>query len=161
MIEGFHHAAYRCRDSEATRAFYEDFLGCPLIAALPVSRTASGRPVRLLHTYFHLGDGTYIAFFEDRDRPFDFKPQHDFDLHVSFEVDEAMLTRAMEQARDRGIECRGITDHGFIRSVYLRDPNGYVVELTAKKEGHAAAMNPALNDARAKLERWQAGKQLA
>jgi len=26
-------------------------------------------------------------------------------------------------------------DHGFIRSIYLRDPNGYVVELTAPIEG--------------------------
>ena len=29
-IKGLHHAAYRCRDSEETRAFYEDFLGLPL-----------------------------------------------------------------------------------------------------------------------------------
>ena len=30
MIKGLHHNAYRCRDSEETRAFYEDFLGLPL-----------------------------------------------------------------------------------------------------------------------------------
>jgi catechol 2,3-dioxygenase-like lactoylglutathione lyase family enzyme len=158
VIEGFHHAAYRCRDSEATRAFYEDFLGCPLIAALPVSRTASSRPVRLLHTYFHLGDGTYIAFFEDRDRPFDFKPQHDFDLHVSFEVDEAALARMTEKARDRGIECRGVVDHGFIRSIYLRDPNGYVVELAARTDRHDLMLNPKRNGARAVLAEWQQAK---
>jgi len=27
MIKGLHHNAYRCRDSEQTPAFYEDFLG--------------------------------------------------------------------------------------------------------------------------------------
>ena len=27
MIKGLHHNAYRCRDSEETRRFYEDFLG--------------------------------------------------------------------------------------------------------------------------------------
>ena len=26
-IRNLHHAAYRCRDSEETRQFYEDFLG--------------------------------------------------------------------------------------------------------------------------------------
>jgi catechol 2,3-dioxygenase-like lactoylglutathione lyase family enzyme len=158
VIKGFHHSAYRCRDSEATRAFYEDFLGCPLIAALPVSRTVTGRAVRLLHTYFHLGDGTYIAFFEDRDRPFDFKHQHDFDLHVSFEVDEAALIGMMERARDRGIECRGVVDHGFIRSIYLRDPNGYVVELVARTDRHDLLLNPKRNGARAVLAEWQQAK---
>ena len=30
MIRKLHHNAYRCRDSEETRHFYEDFLGLPL-----------------------------------------------------------------------------------------------------------------------------------
>src|SRR3546814_14783927 len=51
---------------------------------------------------------------------------------VSLLVDEAALQAMMERARARGVECRGIADHGFIRSIYLRDPNGYVVELAAK-----------------------------
>ena len=29
MIKGLHHNAYRCRDAEETRKFYEDFLGLP------------------------------------------------------------------------------------------------------------------------------------
>ena len=29
-----------------------------------------------------------------------------------------------------GIETRGISDHGFIKSIYFTDPNGYCVELT-------------------------------
>ena len=29
MIKGLHHNAYRCRDSEQTRQFYEGFLGLP------------------------------------------------------------------------------------------------------------------------------------
>jgi catechol 2,3-dioxygenase-like lactoylglutathione lyase family enzyme len=158
VITGFHHSAYRCRDSEETRAFYEDFLGCPLVAALPVSRSFTGRPIQVLHTYFALGDGCYIAFFEDRDRPFDFKDQHDFDLHVSLLVDESALQAMMERARARGVECRGIADHGFIRSIYLRDPNGYVVELAAKTDRHDIVLNPARNSARAVLAEWQAGK---
>ena len=30
-IRGLHHYAYRCRDCEETRAFYEDVLGLPLV----------------------------------------------------------------------------------------------------------------------------------
>ena len=28
---GFHHVAFACRDTEATRHFYEDLLGFPLV----------------------------------------------------------------------------------------------------------------------------------
>ena len=34
MIHGLHHNAYRCRDSEQTRRFYEGFLGLPLAGTL-------------------------------------------------------------------------------------------------------------------------------
>ena len=36
MIKGLHHAAYRCRDSEETRKFYEDFLELPLAHTLHI-----------------------------------------------------------------------------------------------------------------------------
>jgi hypothetical protein len=36
-----------------------------------------------------------------------------------------------------------------------------VIELTCKREGHDTAMDPALNDARGKLARWQAAKASA
>ena len=58
----------------------------------------------------------------------------------------------------RGIETRGIADHDFIHSIYFRDPNGYVIELTAKLPNHDDATDPRKNDARGKLERWQSKK---
>lgn len=36
MIKGLHHNAYRCPDSAQTRAFYEDFLGLPLVDAFEI-----------------------------------------------------------------------------------------------------------------------------
>jgi catechol-2,3-dioxygenase len=62
------------------------------------------------------------------------------------------------KGRERGIETRGITDHGMVHSIYFRDPNGYVVELTAKMSGHDEAINPATNRARENLDEWQAEK---
>ena len=43
MIKGLHHNAYRCRDSEETRKFYEDFLGLPLVNAFKIETTQTGR----------------------------------------------------------------------------------------------------------------------
>ena len=48
MIRGLHHSAYRCRDSEETRRFYEDFLGLPLVNAFEIKETKSGRPTKTL-----------------------------------------------------------------------------------------------------------------
>jgi catechol 2,3-dioxygenase-like lactoylglutathione lyase family enzyme len=158
MIRGLHHNAYRCRDSGQTRAFYEDFLGLPLASTLEIGQTKSGRKTQTLHTFYRLGDGSFLAFFEAPDMPFEFKPQHDYDLHIALEVDHATLDAMFAKARAAGMEARGISDHGFIDSIYLRDPNGYVIELTCKRDGHDAAMDPARNGAREKLERWQAAK---
>ena len=38
MIKGLHHNAYRCRDAEETRKFYEDFLGLPLVNAFRIEQ---------------------------------------------------------------------------------------------------------------------------
>jgi catechol-2,3-dioxygenase len=67
----------------------------------------------------------------------------------------------LAKGRTAGVETRGVSDHGFIHSIYFRDPNGYVIELTAKLPGHDQAMDPAINGARAKLDRWQAEKRAA
>ena len=158
MIKGLHHSAYRCRDSEETRRFYEDFLGLPLAYALLIRETKSGRPTNTLHTFYALDDGSCLAFFEAPDMPFDFKPQHDYDLHIALEVAPSALPEMLAKGRAAGIETRGPSDHGFIESIYFRDPNGYVIELTAKRPGHARAMDPAANGARTRLAAWQAAK---
>ncbi len=158
MIQKLHHSAYRCRDSEQTRRFYEDFLGLPLAGSLEIGQTKTGRKTAVLHTFYELDDGSYLAFFEDPDSPFDFKDQRDFDLHIALEVDPSVLQPMLERGRAAGIETRGVSDHHFIHSIYFRDPNGYVIELAARMPGHDRAMDPATNQARAILDRWQAGK---
>src|SRR5215813_4337757 len=91
MIRKLHHNAYRCRDSEETRKFYEDFLGLPLSGTLEIKETKSGRKTNTLHTFYRLDDGSYLAFFEAPDTPFEFKKQQDFDLHIALEVNEKAL----------------------------------------------------------------------
>jgi catechol 2,3-dioxygenase-like lactoylglutathione lyase family enzyme len=157
-IKGLHHAAYRCRDSEETRRFYEDFLDLPLVKAFEIKATKSGRQTRTLHSFYSMADGSCIAFFEAPDRPFDFKEQHDFDLHIAVEVSREHLLAMFEKGKQAGLEPRGGSDHDFIESIYFRDPNGYVVELTARRDHHDEAMDPAKNHAREKLAEWQRTK---
>ena len=161
MIKGLHHNAYRCRDSEETRAFYEDFLGLPLVNAFEIKTTKSGRAAKVLHVFFAMEDGSCLAFFEEPGEPFDFKPQHDFDLHIALEVTPDALAQMMAKGRAAGREVRGVSDHGFVDSIYFRDPNGYVVELTAKRPGHDEMMDPAKNRARAILDEWTSQKAAA
>ena len=158
MIKGLHHNAYRCRDSEQTRRFYEDFLGLPLVGALDLGQTKTGRATHTLHTFYRMDDGSHLAFFESDDLPFEFKHQHDFDLHIALEVEPEVLPRMLARGREQGVECRGPSDHGMVDSIYFRDPNGYVIELCAKRAEHDALMDPARNGARERLQRWTVAK---
>ncbi len=158
MIKGLHHNAYRCRDSEETRRFYEDFLGLPLADAFEISETKTGRKTNVLHSFYRMDDGSYLAFFEAPESPFEFKDQHDFDLHIALEVSPQALREMFEKGKAEGMAPRGIVDHGFIHSIYFRDPNGYVIELTAPTDSagdYAAAAEKKAHDA---LAQWQRSK---
>ncbi|MEE8352259.1 MAG: VOC family protein [Rhodospirillales bacterium] len=158
MIKGLHHNAYRCRDSEETRKFYEGFLGLPLVGSLEIGETKTGREATVLHTFYAMDDGSCLAFFEAPGEPFEFKEQHDFDLHIALEVEPESLEEMFKKGPEEGIDTRGIADHGFVRSIYFRDPNGYVIELTAKTPDHDTFLDPETNEARHILDRWQESK---
>lgn len=152
-IQGLHHAAYRCRNSEQTRAFYEDFLELPLVEAFPIGTTATGRKANVLHTFYQMANGGCLAFFEAPDQPFEFKQQHDFDLHIALSVAQETLQRMLRKAAAADVDVRGPSDHGFIHSIYFRDPNGYVVELAAPAPGREGnGFNP--QKARERLQQW-------
>ena len=64
-IKSLHHWAYRCRDAEETRHFYEDVLGLPLahvVSADIVPSTGEYSPY--VHIFFEMKDGSYVAFFD-------------------------------------------------------------------------------------------------
>tara|TARA_Y100000589_G_C26772558_1_gene474393 strand:- start:73 stop:561 length:489 start_codon:yes stop_codon:yes gene_type:complete len=130
QIKKLHHCAFRCRDTEETRRFYEEFLELKLVKALKITTTKTSRTTEVLHTFYKLGDGSSLAFFEDPTNFFEFKKQRDFDLHIALEVDNKNLIRLFKKGKASNIETRGIINHGFIQSAYFRDPNGYVIELS-------------------------------
>ena len=158
MIKGLHHNAYRCRDSEETRAFYEDFLGLRLVSAFEIDTAATGQQTRALHTFFQMDDGSCLAFFEAPGLPFEFKNQNPLDLHIALGVEPDTFDGMLEKGKAEGREVRGPVDHGFVRSIYFRDPNGYVIELTAGTGEHGEMMDPAIAKPHEALERWQTAK---
>jgi catechol 2,3-dioxygenase-like lactoylglutathione lyase family enzyme len=99
-----------------------------------------------------------LAFFEVPGKPFDFKRQDTLDLHIALGVEPNVFDRMLDKARTEGVEVRGPVDHGFCRSIYMRDPNGYVVELTASTGVQQEIMDPTVSKPREALARWQAAK---
>jgi catechol-2,3-dioxygenase len=123
--------------------------------------TKTGRETRVLHSFYQMQDGSCLAFFEvpgEDGKDFAFKPQHDFDLHIALEVPRADLEPWMDKGKAAGIETRGVANHEMIDSIYFRDPNGYVIELTAKRPDHDRQMDPRINHARVHLDAWQKAK---
>jgi catechol-2,3-dioxygenase len=91
-------------------------------------------------------------------KPFEFKRQDTLDLHIALDVESEVFDRMLNKAQAEGVEVRGPVDHGFVRSIYMRDPNGYVVELTAGTGAQQELMDPAISKPREALARWQAAK---
>ena len=148
MIKGLHHNVYRCRNSEETRSFYEDFLGLRFVSAFEIADP------RGLHTFFEMEDGSFLAFFEVPGLPFEFKNQNLLDLHIALRVETETFDRMLRQGQAEGREVHGPVDHGFVRSLYLRDPNGYVIELSAATGMHDDTMDPAISKPHEALARW-------
>ena len=148
-VFGLDHSAYRCRDAEETRVFYEDVVGFPLALALHIDRhPTTGEPVDYLHIFFDIGSGdpdrpTHIAFFEVVDHPGDkpdelFKKQWGMDLHFAMRVaNHADLEAWKVRLKGKGVEVEGPIDHEIFSSIYFHDPNGYRLEFTAQNSSQA------------------------
>jgi len=63
-IARLHHNAWITRDQEATRRFYEDLIGLPLVATWSETDELFGAERVYCHTFFGLADGSALAFFQ-------------------------------------------------------------------------------------------------
>jgi catechol 2,3-dioxygenase-like lactoylglutathione lyase family enzyme len=134
-IHGLHHWAYRCRDAEETRRFYEDLLGLPLVHVIRADRVPStGEYCPYVHIFFRMRDGSYLAFFDlGDDQASAASPNTPAWVnHIALRVDSvAAVEEAKRRLEGAGVDVLGVTDHHFIRSIYFFDPNGIRLELTA------------------------------
>lgn len=128
---GIHHAAFVCKDVEATIRFYQEFLGFPLVE-LVENRDYTGSS----HFFFDLGNRTLLGFF-------DF-PGHDHEdsketigalQHMAISVTSEQFDAAKRKLEERGVEYLG-PDRGADDSLYFRDPNGMGIELYREALGN-------------------------
>lgn len=154
-IRGLHHFAWRCRDSEETRRFWEDLLGLPLVHVIKSDLVPStGEYCPYVHIFFQMRDGSFIAFFDlGDDVKADPSPNTPAWVnHIALRVDGVEdLLAAKARLEAAGVEVLGITDHHIIESIYFFDPNGIRVELTtptatkAEMDAHALKAHADLN----------------
>jgi catechol 2,3-dioxygenase-like lactoylglutathione lyase family enzyme len=156
-IQKLHHIAYRCRDAEETRKFYEDILGLPLVHVIQLDKVPStGEPGPFAHLFFEMDDGSYIAFFDlgDGKASVPDKTTPSWLNHLAVEVENREeLNRYKSLLTKHGIEVVGPTDHEFVESIYFFDPNGIRLELTTKTVPDSHLETYAAN-AHAALRKW-------
>ena len=161
-IKGLHHYAYRCRDAEETRAFYEDLLGLPLAHLIRLDHVPStGEYCPYVHVFFEMQDGSFIAFFDlgDNEQAEPSANTPAWVNHLALEVpDREELLRAKARLEAAGVEVLGVTDHHIIESIYFFDPNGIRLELTVRAI-EDAELRRLSQDVRSQLAAWTAEKK--
>jgi catechol 2,3-dioxygenase-like lactoylglutathione lyase family enzyme len=158
-----HHNAYVTRDMEATRHFYEDLIGMPLVATWCEADELFGRERVYCHCFFGLADGSALAFFQFAnpqdgalfgpkmpDSPF-----HHIAVNVDAET-QALVEQRLKKAGLREPQFY-VLEHGYCRSIYAQDPNGMILELTADNPEAAEGAELRRASAHQELKRWLAG----
>ncbi len=158
-----HHTAYVTHDQEATRKFYEELIGLPLIATWSEADELFGAERVYCHTFFGLGDGGALAFFqfakeEDQKLFGPEMPKSPFH-HIALKVDKETQDGIDKRLREAGYEepAMYVLEHGYCRSLYVEDPNGLILEFTLDHPDVEKIGADRRADAHAVLERWLAG----
>jgi catechol 2,3-dioxygenase-like lactoylglutathione lyase family enzyme len=153
-----HHHAYVCSDHEQTRHFYEDVLGIPLVAFW-IEAHEGDEVVSYSHAFYGLPDGSALAFFNFHDpevqERFKAKEQVMF-VHLAINVDAATQDEIAGRLVKHGFEPQ-LIEHGYTRSIYIRDPDGLLVEFACDPDDVEQINEWQQRTAHDALKRWQAG----
>lgn len=158
-----HHNARVTNDQEMTRKFYEDLLGFPLVATWCEKDILFGKERIYCHTFFAIGDGGALAFFQfaDPDDQAQFNPElpkSPFN-HIAFKTTQADQERMERRLQDAGYEDPQffVLEHGYCRSMYIEDPNGLLLEFVVDHPDADKIIAERRVSAHADLARWLAG----
>jgi catechol 2,3-dioxygenase-like lactoylglutathione lyase family enzyme len=133
---GFSHIGHSTLDLDKTREFYEGVLGFKPVVADAIKIKEGGRLRRL---FFDVGRDQLIAFLESRGVP-DVPAEYDAGInrglgvpagfyHFAFEAGSAAALAAKRDAlRAKGVQVTEVVDHGWSKSIYVKDPNGMSLE---------------------------------
>jgi len=129
-ITGLHHVTLITRNLDATTAFYRDLLGLALVEQAANEDDPDAR-------HFWFGDagghaGTLVSFLE-----YPAMPEGSVGVgsthHLALAVDSAEELEAWrDYLRGRGVQTTDIFERGRFRSLYLRDPDGHILELATR-----------------------------
>ena len=124
MVSGIHHLALFTADMDETVRFWTSVMQARLVRA---GRDPDGDP-GLRHYYFDVG-GSLIAFFEfpaqDKET-LRFGWMHHVALAASSVKELSAIKKHIEGYQ---VPVSEIREHDFVKSVYLHDPNGIMVEI--------------------------------
>jgi catechol 2,3-dioxygenase-like lactoylglutathione lyase family enzyme len=158
-----HHNAYVTTDMEATRHFYEDLIGMPLVATWCESDELFGKERTYCHCFFALADGSALAFFQFAN-PGDqalFGPQMPASPfhHIALNVDSETQAGIEKRLNDAGYTAPKfyVLEHGYCRSIYAEDPNGMICEFTHDHPDAEKINQTRRADAHSELKRWLGG----
>ena len=161
-IQQLHHYAFRARDAEETRHFYEDILGLPMYHIIQSDYVPStGEYCPYTHFFFRLQDGSFIAFFDlgDDEAALPSPNTPAWVNHIAFRVNTLQELEVMKQRlQAHGVEVLGVTDHHIFKSIYFFDPNGVRLELSAQIADEFQMLQES-KTAHARLDEWTARKQ--
>jgi catechol 2,3-dioxygenase-like lactoylglutathione lyase family enzyme len=139
-LTGLHHVTLICRDLGPTTAFYRDLLGLALVREGTNDDDPGSR-------HFWFGDergspGTLVSFLE-----YPSMPQGAVGIgsthHLAFGVESSdELVAWREYLGAHGVESSQILDRGGLRSLYLRDPDGHIIEIATGDSRPTAATEP-------------------
>ena len=126
-LSGLHHVTLLCQDVERTAGFYGDLLGMRL-----VERTVNEDDRGARHLLFGDEQGrsgtlvTCLEYPELEEGTVGRGSTHHFALAVESEQE---LAAWRDYLRARGVPCTDVLERAHFKSIYLRDPDGHILEL--------------------------------
>ena len=135
LAQGADHIAYPTFDPEGTVRFYRDVLGFPLVHAILAKGWGKEYNPDFVHFFFDIGNGDRIAFFYyfGLERHGDETPKllRHTSRHLAIHVDSFDALAEYER-RLNGSEWPVFmrVPHETIESIYVLDPNDYMIEFT-------------------------------
>jgi len=130
QLTGLHHLTLISADLNRSIAFYRDVLGLGIVRDGPSDDDPGVR-----HVWFGAVDGAagrLVSLMEYPNLPegvVGVGSTH----HFAFVVESSDELEAWrDYLRGQGVACSDVFDRGGFRSVYLRDPDGHVVEIATR-----------------------------